>query len=63
MIQHYRSFIQTNAVPLTHTTGIDIEKILRSTNVCKAAGIDELTGRFRKDCSRPISDMRYLSIK
>ena len=63
VIQYYRYFIQTNAVHLTHTTGIDKEKILRSTNVCKAAGIDELTGHFPKDGSRPISDMRYLSIK
>ena len=46
---------------------IDIEKIFRSTNVCKAAGIDDLSGRFLKDGSRvlskPISELCNLSIK
>ena len=44
-----------------------IEKILRSTNVCKAEGIDDLWGRFLKDGSRvlskPISELWNLSIK
>ena len=42
-------------------------KILRSTNVRKAAGIDDLSGRFLKDGSRvlskPISELCNLSIK
>ena len=46
---------------------IDIEKILRSTNIRKAAGIDGLSGRFLKDGSRvlskPISELCNLSIK
>ena len=46
---------------------IDIEKIFRSTNVCKAAGIDDLSGCFLKDDSRvsskPISEMYNISIK
>ena len=46
---------------------IDIEKILRSTNICKAAGIDDLSGRFLKDgsqvLSKPISELCNLSIK
>ena len=52
---------------LTYTTEIDIEIILRSTNVRKAAGIDDLSGRFLKDGSRvlskPISELCNLSIK
>ena len=52
---------------MTYTTEIDIEKILRSTKVRKAAGIDDLSGRFLKDGSRvlskPISELCNLSIK
>ena len=55
MIQHYRHIIQADAFHLTYTTEIDIEKILRSTNVRKAAGIDDLSGRFLKDGSRVLS--------
>ena len=51
VIQYYRHFIQTDGIYLTYTTEIDIEKILRSTNVCKAAGIDDLSDRFLKDGS------------
>ena len=67
VVQYYRHFIQTDAFHLTYTTEIDIEKILRGTNVCKAAGIDDLSGRFLKDGSRvlskPISELCNLSIK
>ena len=46
---------------------IDIEKILRSTNICKAAGTDDLLGRFLKDgsqvLSKPISELCNLPIK
>ena len=67
LIQHYRHFIQTDAFHLTHITKIDIEKILRSTNIRKAAGIDYFSGGFLKDGSRvlskPISELCNLSIK
>ena len=67
VIQYYRHFIQTDAFHLTYTTEIDIEKNLRSTNIRKAAGIDDLSGRFLKDGSRvlskPISELCNLSIK
>ena len=67
IIQYYRYFIQTDAFHLTYTTEIDIEKILRSTNVCKAAGIDDLSGCFLKHDSRvllkPIGELCNLSIK
>ena len=66
VIQYYRHFVQTDAFHLTYTTEVDIEKILRSTNVRKAAGIDDLSGRFLKDGSRvlskPISKLCNLSI-
>ena len=52
VIQYYRHFIQSDAFHFTYTTEIDIEKILRSTNVRKAAGIDDLSARFLKDGSR-----------
>ena len=52
IIQYYRHFIQTDAFHLTYTMEIDIEKILRSTNVRKALGIDDLSSRFLKDGSR-----------
>ena len=46
---------------------MNIEKILRSKNVRKAAGIDDLTGRFLRDGSRvlskPLSELCNLSIK
>ena len=46
---------------------IDIEKILRSKNICKTAGIDDLSGRFLKDgsgvLSKPISELCNLFIK
>ena len=55
IIQYYRHFIPADAFRLTYTTEIDIEKILRRTNVRKAAGIDDLSGRFLKDGSRVLS--------
>ena len=56
--QYYRHFIHNDAFHLKYTTG---------TKVCKAAGIDDLSGRFLKDGSRvlskPISELCNLSIK
>ena len=67
VIQYYRHFTQTDAFLLTYTAEINIEKILRSTNFRKAAGIDDLSDRFLKDGSRvfskPISELCNLSIK
>ena len=52
---------------MTYNTEIDIEEILRSTNIRKPAGIVDLSGRFLKDGSRvlskPISELCNLSIK
>ena len=55
IIQYYGNFIQTDAFHLTYATEINIEKILRSTNVRKATGIDDLSGRFLKDGSKVLS--------
>ena len=63
---YYRHFIQTDAFHLTYTTEVEIEKTLRSTNVRKAEGIDDLSSRFLKDGSRvlskPINKLCNLSI-
>ena len=55
IIQYYRNFIQTDAFHLTYATEINIEKLLRSTNVHKATGIDDLSGHFLKDGSQVLS--------
>ena len=51
VIQYYRHSIQTYALHLTYSTEIDKEKHLRSRNVSKATGIDDLSGHFLKDGS------------
>ena len=43
---YYRHLFQNDAFHLTYTTEIDIEKILRGTKFCKAAGIDDLSVVF-----------------
>ena len=50
---------------MTYTTEIDIEKILISTSVLKAAGIDDLSGLKggSRVLSKPISELCNLSIK
>ena len=67
VIQYYRHFIQTDAFHLTYTMEIYVEKILRSTNICKTAGIDDLPDRFLKDgsgvLSKPVSELCNLSMK
>ena len=66
-MQYYGHFTHTDAFHLTYTNEIYIEKNLKSTKICKAAGIDELSGRFLRNGSRvlskPISELRNLSIK
>ena len=67
VIQYYRHLIQTDAFHLAYTTEIDIEKILRSTDIRKAAVTDDLSGHFLEDgsqiLSKPISELCNLSIK
>ena len=63
VIQYYRDFIQTDAFHLTYTTEIDREKILRSTKVRKAAGIDDLLKNGSRVLSKPISELCNISIK
>ena len=61
VVQYCRHFIQTDAFHLTYTTEINIEKILRRTNLCKAAGIDDLSGRFLKDELKVNCEIRKFS--
>ena len=67
VIQYYRHFFQADAFHLTYASEIDVEKTLRGTRVCKAAGIGDLSGRFLKDGSqvllKPLSELCNLSIK
>ena len=67
VIQYYRHFFQPDTFHLRYITEIKIEKILRSTNVCKAAGIEYLLGRFLKYGSRvltkPVNVQSFYQIK
>ena len=44
-----------------------MEKILRSTNICKGAGIDDLSSHFLKDgsqvLSKPVNELCNLSVE
>ena len=67
VIQYYKNFIHSDSFHLTYTTETYFEKILKSTDVCKAVGVDELLGCFLRDGSRvsskPISELCNFSIK
>ena len=67
VIQCYKNFIYSDSSHLTYTTKTYFEKILKSTSVCKAAGVGELLGCFLRDGSRvsskPISELCNFSIK
>ena len=67
VIQYYRYFIQTDAFHSTYTTKINIEKILGSTNIRKAVGVDDLARCFLKDnlqiLLKPIRDLCNISMK
>ena len=67
VIQYYRNFIDSDSSHLTYTTEAYFERFLKSTNVCEAAGVDELLGCFLRDglrvLSKPISELCNFSIK
>ena len=67
VIQYYRHFIQTDAFHSIYTTEIIIEKILGSTNIRQAAGVDDLALCFLKDSLRillkHIRDLCNISLK
>ena len=58
VIQYYRHFVQVDAFNLKYTTEINIEKILKSINVRKAASTDDPLRRSLKDGSRVLSKPR-----
>ena len=66
VFQHCKGIIQTNSFNLATVSGNTILNILKSTNVSKSAGLDNLSGRFLKDgaevLAKPITDLCNLSI-
>ena len=66
VFQHYKGIIQTDSFNLATVSENTILNILKNTNVSKAAGLDNLSGRFLKDgaevLAKPITDLCNLSI-
>ena len=66
VFQHYKGIIQTDSFNLATVSENTILNILKNTNVSKAAGLDNLSGRFLKDgaevLAEPITDLCNLSI-
>ena len=66
VFQHYKGIIQTDSFNLNTASKNTILNILKSTNVSKAAGFDNLSGCFLKDgaevLAKPITDLCNLSI-
>ena len=66
VFQHYKGIIQTNSFNLATVSENTILNILKNINVSKAAGLDNLFGRFLKDVAevvaKPITDLCNLSI-
>ena len=66
VIKYYEHMFPSDYFHLTSVSENSILTILKATQVSKAAGIDNLSGRFLKDgpkvLSKPISDLCNLSI-
>ena len=66
VFQHYKSIIQSDSFNLATVSENTILTILKNTEVSKAAGLDNLSGRFLKDgvkvLAKPITDICILSI-
>ena len=66
VIKYYEHMIQRCHCNLTSVSVNAILTILKATQVSKAAGLDNLSGRFLKDevkfLAKPISDLCNLSI-
>ena len=66
VIKYYEQLFPSDYFHLTSVSKNSILTILKATQVSKAAGIDNLSGRFLKDgakvLSKPISDLCNLSI-
>ena len=66
VFQHYKGIIQSDSFNLATASENIILTILKNTTVSKAAGLDNLSGRFLKDgekvSAKPITDIYNLSI-
>ena len=60
VFQHYNGIIQSDSFNLATLSEINILTTLKNTKVSKAAGLDNLSGRFLKDdakvLAKPITD-------
>ena len=48
VIRYYSSFMISDDFYLSNTSGEKVLKIMANLEICKAAGIDKLSGRFLK---------------
>ena len=66
VFQHYKGIIQSDSFNLATVSENTILTISKNTKVSKAAGLDNLSGRFLKDgatvFAKPITDLCNLSI-
>ena len=66
IFQHYKGIIQSDFFNLATVSENTILTILKNTKVSKAAGLDNLSGRFLKDSAnilaKPITDLCNLSV-
>ena len=66
VFQHYKVIIQSDSFNLATVSENTTLTILRNTKVSKAAGLDNLSGRFLRDgakvLAKPITDICNLSI-
>ena len=64
VFQHYKGIIQTDSFNLATVSENTILNILKNTNVSKAAGLDNLCGKFLKDGAEVLAkpDLCNLSI-
>ena len=66
VFQHYKGIIQSDSFNLATVSENTILTILKNTKVSKAAGLDNLSGRFLRDgakvLAKPITDICNLSI-
>ena len=66
VFQHYKGIIQSDSFNLATVSENTVLTISKNTKVSKAAGLDNLSGRFLKDgakvLAKPITDLFNLSI-
>ena len=66
VFQHYKGIIQSDSFNLATVSENTILTVLKNTKVSKAAGLDNLSGRFLKDSAnilaKPITDLCNLSV-